>query len=67
MEESDEAIRLERLRGWKEWEGSSLMHPVGRTEHFSPLVVCAGAAGEGMAKGWYDEMMGTRLRTYYWE
>ncbi|MCJ1397583.1 hypothetical protein MMC11_000777 [Xylographa trunciseda] len=59
--------RKESLMAWKQWESSSQIHPKGAAEHFSPLIVCAGAAGEGVAKGWNDAMMGVPMRTFYWE
>ena len=64
---SDVKKRKENLMGWKQWEGSAQMHPDGASEHFSPLVVCAGAAGEGIAKGWNDALMGLGMRSFYWE
>ncbi|MCJ1437272.1 hypothetical protein MMC27_006658 [Xylographa pallens] len=59
--------REESLLAWKQWEGSAQIHPRGAAEHFSPLVVCAGAAGDGVAKGWDDLMMGVPMRTFYWD
>ncbi|MCJ1286026.1 hypothetical protein MMC26_005368 [Xylographa opegraphella] len=59
--------REERLLAWKQWEGSAQIHPRGAAEHFSPLVVCAGAAGDGVVKGWNDEMMRVPMRTFYWD
>ena len=59
--------REESLLAWKRWEGSAQMHPGGAAEHFSPLVVCAGAAGDGVAKGWDDMMMGVPMSAFYWD
>ncbi|MCJ1315930.1 hypothetical protein MMC15_001250 [Xylographa vitiligo] len=59
--------REENLVAWKQWEDSAQIHPRGAAEHFSPLVVCAGAAGDGVAKGWNDGMMGVAMRTFYWD
>ena len=67
VEQEDGDARGRALEGWKSWEGSAKMHPEGRTEHFSPLVVACGAAGEGKAKGWEDRLMGVEMRTFYWE
>ncbi|KAJ3324313.1 hypothetical protein HDV06_000352 [Boothiomyces sp. JEL0866] len=35
--------RFEKLSKWKDFSGASQCHPVGATEHFSPLLVTAGA------------------------
>ena len=59
--------RRKQLLEWKTWEGASEMHPIGATEHFSPLVVCAAAAGDGIAKGWKDDMAGFEMGSYYWD
>ena len=59
--------REENLVAWKQWEDSAQIHPRGAAEHFSPLVVCAGAAGDGVAQGWNDGMMGVAMRTFYWD
>ncbi|MCJ1351810.1 MAG: hypothetical protein MMC33_001794 [Icmadophila ericetorum] len=74
LEARDGEGRGRALEGWKAWEGAMDMHPQGRTEHFSPLIVCAGAAGDvdvdGEGKGkagvWEDEMMGIGMRGFYW-
>ncbi|KAF2008992.1 LigB-domain-containing protein [Aaosphaeria arxii CBS 175.79] len=66
--EVDEAERGRKFEGWRDWEGSYTMHPRGGADHFMPLIVCAGAAGEGArAKGYSDEMMGMEIWSYYWE
>ena len=62
---SDE--RAAKLAGWRKWPHASAMHPPGGAEHFSPLVVCAGAAGEQAAEGWADEFMGFQNKSYYWK
>ena len=73
-EKVDEAVgqedvgrRGELLRGWRDWEGNEIMHPVGGAEHFSPLVVCAGAAGDGVAEKWADEVWRAKMVNYYWK
>ena len=58
--------REEKLSAWRQWDGSAQIHPRGAAEHFSPLIVCAGAAGDGVAEGWNDMMMGVPMRTFYW-
>ena len=62
---SDE--RAAKLKGWRKWPHASAMHPPGAAEHFSPLVVCAGAAGEQPAEGWVDEFLGFDNKSYYWK
>ncbi|KAF2789316.1 extradiol ring-cleavage dioxygenase [Melanomma pulvis-pyrius CBS 109.77] len=59
--------RKAKFDGWRKWEGAFDMHPRGGEEHFLPLVVCAGAAGEGKAKSWSDEMVGMDMWSFYWE
>ncbi|PMD35099.1 Extradiol aromatic ring-opening dioxygenase [Hyaloscypha variabilis F] len=55
------------LEGWREWVGAKEAHPQGGVEHFLPLVVCAGAAGDGKGEGYGDELMGSKHYTYYWK
>ncbi|KAF2740802.1 extradiol ring-cleavage dioxygenase [Polyplosphaeria fusca] len=59
--------RGNKFDGWRRWKGAWDMHPKGGAEHFLPLVVCAGAAGEEKAKAYADEMMGLDMWSYYWE
>jgi len=53
--------------GWREFPGAYEMHPRGGAEHFLPLIVCAGAGGEGKAKNYTDKFMGLDMYSYYWE
>ncbi|KAH6673491.1 extradiol ring-cleavage dioxygenase class iii protein-like protein subunit B [Halenospora varia] len=64
VESSEE--RGKKLEGWREWVGAKEAHPMGGEEHFLPLVVCAGAAGEGKAEYWADEILGGKQYSYYW-
>ncbi|KAF2715778.1 extradiol ring-cleavage dioxygenase [Pleomassaria siparia CBS 279.74] len=59
--------RKAKFEGWRKWEGSFDMHPKGGEEHFLPLIVCAGAAGEGKAKSWADEMVNMDMWSFWWE
>jgi hypothetical protein len=57
------------------------MHPVGAAEHLSPLIVCAGAAGDvgsgngtGSGNGedsgvhsWKDGMTGLDMWSWWWD
>lgn len=52
---------------WREWDGAYDAHPRDHADHFSPLVVCAGAAGDGMAKSWVDKASGWEHETFYWD
>jgi aromatic ring-opening dioxygenase catalytic subunit (LigB family) len=58
--------RVAKLSGWRKWPHANAMHPPGAAEHFSPLVVCAGAAGEQAAEGWSDDFLGFDNKSYYW-
>jgi aromatic ring-opening dioxygenase catalytic subunit (LigB family) len=64
IEDSEE--RGKKLEGWRDWVGAKEAHPVGGVEHFSPLIVCAGAGGDGRAEAFGDELMGTKQYSYYW-
>lgn len=56
-----------KLEGWRDWVGAREAHPQGGVEHFLPLLVCAGAGGEGEAGAFGDDVMGTKQYTYYWK
>jgi aromatic ring-opening dioxygenase catalytic subunit (LigB family) len=64
----EEAVeeRGKRFGGWRAWPGGWEMHPAGGGEHFMPLIVCAGAGGEGAAEFYTDEFMGLDMYSYYW-
>lgn len=54
------------LESFREWVGASEAHPRGGEEHLLPLIVCAGAGGEGGAEAIGDDTMGTKQFSYYW-
>lgn len=73
--------RFAALKEWKDWEGSQMMHPPGHAEHFSPAIVCAGAAGDLLDEegdsgdgsdgnrgvdAWTDRMMGFAMQNWIW-
>ncbi|EJT68869.1 hypothetical protein GGTG_13578, partial [Gaeumannomyces tritici R3-111a-1] len=39
-----------KFAGWRDWPHAYVSHPANGAEHFMPLAVCAGAAGDGVAK-----------------
>ncbi|RXG43891.1 hypothetical protein VDGE_02964 [Verticillium dahliae] len=57
-----------RLRSQvKEWNAVFFdMHPSGGGEHFMPLLVCSGAAGDEAAGKYKDDFLGADIWTYYW-
>lgn len=62
----DPENRRKELESWRDWVGANEAHPAGRVEHFLPLLVCAGAGGEGKAEFFTDTIMGTEQSSYYW-
>jgi aromatic ring-opening dioxygenase catalytic subunit (LigB family) len=59
--------REKALENWRGFPGADLAHLPRRAEHLFPLLVCAGAGGEGEAKMWSDEALGNDLVSYYWD
>ena len=64
--DADAESRRKKLLEWRKMPNSYEAHPHYASEHFSPLLVCAGAGGNGTAESWTDEMMGVGMKTYYW-
>jgi aromatic ring-opening dioxygenase catalytic subunit (LigB family) len=66
--DGDGGSREARLLKWRELPHSYDMHPRYGAEHFLPLLVVAGAAGEedGKAKMYKDDFLGVGIWTYYW-
>ena len=59
--------REEGLKRWREFEAAYTMHPENGGEHFMPLIVCAGAAGDGeKGRSYTDKYLGVDILTYYW-
>ena len=66
VSETDNDERIQKLEKWREFPAAYEMHPRGGAEHFLPLLVCAGAGGEGKAERYTDEFMGLDMYSYYW-
>ncbi|PVH81491.1 extradiol ring-cleavage dioxygenase class iii protein-like protein subunit B [Cadophora sp. DSE1049] len=64
--EWSKALSKKGLEHWRDLPGAKDMHPEHKVEHFSPLIVCAGAGGDSKAQKYGDEMMGAEMFTYYW-
>lgn len=63
----DADARARKFEDWRKWPGAYTMHPRGGAEHFLPLIVCAGAAGETEGRKYADDFRGTDMWSYYWE
>jgi aromatic ring-opening dioxygenase catalytic subunit (LigB family) len=66
--EVEQSKREARLSKWREFPHAYDMHPRNGAEHFLPLLVIAGSAGEkdGKAKAYKDDFIGLDIWTYYW-
>ncbi|CAI6336334.1 unnamed protein product [Periconia digitata] len=65
---ANEKEREKKFENWRSWPGSYKMHPRGLADHFMPLNVCAGAAGEGADASFYsDEFLGLSIWSFVWE
>ncbi|KAK1969720.1 Extradiol aromatic ring-opening dioxygenase [Colletotrichum sublineola] len=58
--------REKALSGWRKFSNSYDMHPPNGGEHFMPLLVCAGAAGDEVAGVDDADFHGADIKTYYW-
>jgi aromatic ring-opening dioxygenase catalytic subunit (LigB family) len=58
--------REDQFKDWRSWPASHEMHPSGGGEHFLPLIVCAGAGGDGKAQKYADKFMGMDMYSFYW-
>ena len=58
--------RAKALEGWRDFIHSYEAHPPGAADHFMPLLVCAGAADDEIAKMYKDDFLGLDIWTYYW-
>jgi aromatic ring-opening dioxygenase catalytic subunit (LigB family) len=59
--------RWNGLKAWRHLPHANRMHPPHGGEHFMPLIVCAGAAGDGEeARVYKDQFLGIDIFTYYW-
>lgn len=65
--EETAAERERKLAEWREFPHSYYMHPRGGAEHFLPLLVCAGAAGDGKGGSYKDRFNGVDVWSFYWE
>ena len=59
--------RAKKFEDWRQWPNAYTMHPRGGAEHFLPLIVCAGAAGETKGRSYADDFMGLNMWSYYWD
>jgi aromatic ring-opening dioxygenase catalytic subunit (LigB family) len=63
---SPAAERDARLKAWENAPSARFAHP--REEHFIPLMVAAGAGGNGRGRHvFHDDPMGARISAYRWD
>lgn len=66
VETRDAKERAAKLDKWRDMPHSYRMHPPRGGEHFMPLLVCSGAAGDEPAGKYKDDFLGIDIWTYYW-
>jgi aromatic ring-opening dioxygenase catalytic subunit (LigB family) len=59
--------REAKLLHWREFPHAYDTHPATGAEHFMPLLVCAGAAGDQKGEAYKDDYAGLDMYSYYWE
>lgn len=65
VEEEDAGRRGDLFKEWRKWPHSFEMQPT--ADHFMPLIVCAGAGGEGKANGFKDDFAGVDFWSWSWD
>ncbi|CAK7224813.1 hypothetical protein SBRCBS47491_005682 [Sporothrix bragantina] len=65
--EPDEKAREAAFAQWRNFPAAYVTHPRGGAEHFLPLIVCAGAAGNEAGKAYTDHFQGLDILSYYWK
>jgi aromatic ring-opening dioxygenase catalytic subunit (LigB family) len=64
--EEDSTKRIDLLSQWRRFPHAYTMHPMDCAEHFMPLIVSAGAAGDGKAGMYADRFKRMKLYSFYW-
>ena len=67
IKESSRKLRTEQILKWRDLPNAYEMHPRHGAEHFLPLIVCVGAAGDGECSSHPVEFLGMGTTTYYWD
>jgi aromatic ring-opening dioxygenase catalytic subunit (LigB family) len=58
--------RKAKLLKWRDFPYAYDTHPASGAEHFMPLLVCAGAAGDQKGEAYKDDYHGLDMYSYYW-
>jgi aromatic ring-opening dioxygenase catalytic subunit (LigB family) len=65
VEQHDPEAHAHALATWTQAPDAELCHPRGKSEHLIPLMVAAGAAGDGLGRRVFnDELMDVRISAY---